>query len=417
MKRIHLILTIAFLGAFTTLQAQFDDLYYNPSDVIYEEEVYVEDYNYDDEYGYEDPDYANGVYNYWDDYDNYYGTRIRRFNRTYVNLGYYSTFGCNNFFYDPWDIYYNPYGGYRGTNIYFGFSFGPPVWGWNRGWNNWGWNRWNRWDRWHNNWGWNNACVGGWGNNWYGGGYWGNGWAGGGWNNGWNGGGWNNVNVINNNVYATNNPKGTYYGSRRGGSTSSSVKGERPPGRSTGRDITTTNHSLGTIDNNGTIVKEKQIRGKSEPGLAANTSSARVLTNNETSPRLAKRPIGVAENESPSPRGVTKTSPTRNSASGLSSRNTSPNPRRVERSTERPSRRSYANESRSRNTSPNPTRVERSSERPSRRAYGTSSRASERNTSPAPARVERPSTTSTRKSYSNSNSNSNRQQSVRPSSR
>ena len=120
MKRLHLILTVALLGAISTLQAQFDDLYYDPTDVNYSEEVVVDEYYYDnDDYAYEDEDYAHGVYNYWDDYDNYYGTRIRRFRRTYVNLGFYNTFGCNNFFFDPWGVNYNPYWGPSGTNIYF----------------------------------------------------------------------------------------------------------------------------------------------------------------------------------------------------------------------------------------------------------------------------------------------------------
>ena len=211
-----------------------------------------------------------------------------------------------------------------------------------------------------------------------------------------------------------------HYGSRRGGSTSSSVKGERLPGRSTGpnREAIATNHSLGAVNNNGTIVKEKQIRSKSEPGLASNTSSSRELREYEASPRLGegKRSVGIARNESEVPSRTRKVSPDQIARSS-SSRNVSPNPSRVERSAERPSRRAYGYDSQSsRNASPNPSRVERPADRPTRRAYGSQSRASERNTSPNPSRVDRSNTQSSRRSYSGSN-NSSRQQSTRPSSR
>lgn len=216
MKKLRYIFILALGLAGFGAQAQFDDLYYDPSS---DDDFWFEDNNdgYDDEaydYYYEDNSYNDyDEYDYWSDYDYYYTSRLRRFHRPYVRVGFYNSWFTNSLFYDPFD-YYNPWGG-----SYFSFSYGSPYWsigystapwGWNswnnRGWNSWGYNSWG-WNGW-NSWGsYNPYCPPG----YYGGGYYRPGYA-------------NNVRVVN--TYSqTSNPKGGYYGSRRSGSTSSSVKG------------------------------------------------------------------------------------------------------------------------------------------------------------------------------------------------
>jgi hypothetical protein len=217
------------------INAQFDDLYYDPNkDATTNVSVSDQQSNnsvlaspgFDDEsYSYYDEIDDNDYYN--SDYNDYqYSTRIRRFNRPSASIAYYSPiwgFGWR-------DPYYNPYF----DNYNFGNNAVVVVVG-----NSWGWNRWNRWNSWNNcsfnNWGWNNNNCGfnNWGYNDWG---WNNGWGNnycvnnyygynnnhGNWNNGgWNNGGWNNGNNNGNN----NNPHGTYYGSRKSGSSIASTKG------------------------------------------------------------------------------------------------------------------------------------------------------------------------------------------------
>ena len=203
------------------LQAQFDDLYYDyrkdegigkkTSTVSYNDDYRNEDESYQDEY--DNDEYSN--------YDEYaYSSRIRRFHQPVVTSRYYSSF--DSWWYD--DYYNDSYYGYNGNNsvnIFIGSSFGNwnRPWGFNswNNWNNgWGYNSWNTWNR---PWGWNswNSCPNyGWGNNiYYGNVFYGNNWNG---NNNWNNNGWNNWN----NGYESSNKS---YGSRKGGSLTSSVKG------------------------------------------------------------------------------------------------------------------------------------------------------------------------------------------------
>ncbi len=219
------------------INAQFDDLYYDPnkdaalstsSSGQYTDNSNATSSDFDDQsYDYYDEIDDNDYYN--SDYDDYqYSTRMRRFGRPSACITYYSPiwgFGWR-------DPYYNPYY----DNYFYGNNAAVVVIG-----NSWGWNRWNRWNSWNNygwnNWGWNNNYCGyndwGWNNGW------GNGWGNnycvnnyygynnhhGNWNNGgWNNGGWNNGNNGNNNG-GNNNGHGTYYGSRKSGSSIASTKG------------------------------------------------------------------------------------------------------------------------------------------------------------------------------------------------
>jgi len=154
-----------------------------------------------------------------ENFDEYsYSSRISRFHNPVVNPYYFNSFD------NWWNL---PGSGFMpgsfmtvGSGFNNGFGFSP----WNRPWNNWGCNSWSPWNSpWSNNW----MGFSGYGNNiflmqnFYGNGWNGgwNHWNHGGWNSwnngGWNGGGWN----------GGFEPVNKIYGSRKTGSTSSSVKG------------------------------------------------------------------------------------------------------------------------------------------------------------------------------------------------
>lgn len=214
-----------------SMSAQFDDLYNNPIEEapVYTETVsndYGSEYTYYDEAGGYD-DYSD--YEYLSDYDSYYSSRIRRFNR--VNRcgfdyfhPYYAYSGAIDPFYDPFFnsyAYYNPFRN-RGITILVG--------------NRWG----NRWYNPYRNYGWggfanyysNPYWVGGYGYN----NYFNNGWNscppnyGGGWYA--NNGGWNNNAGYNYGSTNYDSGNGTHFGSRGGGSTSSSTAGLKDSPRS-----------------------------------------------------------------------------------------------------------------------------------------------------------------------------------------
>ncbi len=228
---------VIFMMIFSlSLNAQFDDLYYDytkdktskvsisTSNSAYEDNNrYVQEEEYGDEY------YDNDEYDNYDEYS--YSSRIRRFHRPVVQNVYYNSF-------DNWwaNDFYDPFYSNNSVNIFIGNGWNSwnRPWGWNS-WNRpWGWNSWNAgwvwnswdnpyawnagwgWNSWNRPWGWNswNNCPQyGFGNNiYYGNVYYGNGWNGNNWNN--NGNGWNNSN---------NNNK--VYGSRKGGSLTSSTAG------------------------------------------------------------------------------------------------------------------------------------------------------------------------------------------------
>lgn len=150
-----LALFLAFISQ--GIQAQFDDVYYDP-DV---ESVNDDNYNYrnnssaDSNWGSEDEDGSGSddfddEYSEWEDQDYYYSSRIRRFHRPYYGFDYYSNVYVDQYYYDPFD--YNPwildrdiylssryyrYGNYR-PGWSFGFYYSNPYWSyfdWCLGWN------------------------------------------------------------------------------------------------------------------------------------------------------------------------------------------------------------------------------------------------------------------------------------------
>lgn len=209
-----------------TVQAQYDDLYYNPDD----DHTYnyssnsnssSDNYNYDDEdYDYDNYGYDDNNYDY-DDYDYQYSSRIRRFHRPY--------YGFN--FFDPCYVdvaYYDPFFSPVGTTVliyddFYSFNSFNRFRRWNR------WNRWNSWGGGFNTWG---VSVG-WGNPWFNNG-WGPGWnrwnrwnSWSRWNDPWFNNGFSNFycppswgnNFNYNTVVNVNNSNDRYYGPRRSGST------------------------------------------------------------------------------------------------------------------------------------------------------------------------------------------------------
>ncbi|MCB0625884.1 MAG: hypothetical protein KDC43_18710, partial [Saprospiraceae bacterium] len=201
------------VGMSTTAWAQYDDLYYDPNqDSDYynsTSNTYSNDYGNDyDSYSGNDYDYDDDGYEYFDEYDYYYSSRIRRFHRPYYGFNYYDPVYVDMFYYDPFFnpgmtvLIYDDYWSYRSWsrwNRWNRWSYGP---GWNVsfGWGSpgfgfgWGYNNYNSW---YNPW-YNSYYDPYWGSNYYSSFYcppsWGNGYV---------------YNTVNNNNY--------YYGARRTG--------------------------------------------------------------------------------------------------------------------------------------------------------------------------------------------------------
>ena len=101
MKKLNYILVLSLFLIAGVVKAQFDDLYYNPDtdDTYYSDEYYDDgdDYDYFDDDEYDEYD----DYDYWRDYDNYYSSRIRRFNQPSMRLGFYNSWAYNSVFFDP----------------------------------------------------------------------------------------------------------------------------------------------------------------------------------------------------------------------------------------------------------------------------------------------------------------------------
>ena len=230
MKPNYSILTmtmIAFLMAIVSASAQYDDVYYDPSkdggtsvSEVQTEPTKPADNNYNNQ----QPDGTNDKYfdndEEYDDYDYYYSSRIRRFNRPMRGFDYFDDCYVSSYNYDPF---------WSGTTIYVGFD------------SYWDYNRWRRWNSWNYgpsfgygfgfgpsfgwNYGYNNyyspwSCYSynpypPFGNVYYNNYYYGDYGYGGGW---YNGGGYNNGN---NNYYGNT----VYYGPRKGGGSLTELKG------------------------------------------------------------------------------------------------------------------------------------------------------------------------------------------------
>ncbi len=112
----------------TGLRAQFDDVYYDP-DAFYSGKSYGYDDNTPPASGEEIIYYDDDSYEYIDDYDYYYTSRIRRFYNPYIGFGFYDPIYVGFNYYDPWAY---DYYAYPGASIYLSFGFG-----FNFFWNNW----------------------------------------------------------------------------------------------------------------------------------------------------------------------------------------------------------------------------------------------------------------------------------------
>ena len=201
MKRNNLFALLFAFFAFSWANvgmAQYDDLYYNPdTDGDYynsSSSSYTSNDYYDDNSssGYDDDDY-----DYYDDYNYHYSSRIRRFHRPYYGFNYFDPVYVDVAYYDPffaYDPFWTPgvstliYDPYWSAN-----SWRRSRWNSGFGWNSWGgpsffvsynsfYNPWR--SNWYNPWyGGNNFIV----NNYYGGGYggFGNSYYGGGYGGGY----------------------------------------------------------------------------------------------------------------------------------------------------------------------------------------------------------------------------------------
>lgn len=117
------IFTLLAITIAWSIQAQYDDVYYDPfSPQTSTSNTTSAFYNND----WEDPesaDYDNQFYEY-EDYTGYeYSSRIKRFNRPYGSMGYYSPAYVDRYYYDPFS--YNPYAPWSynsGVTIYMGYN-------------------------------------------------------------------------------------------------------------------------------------------------------------------------------------------------------------------------------------------------------------------------------------------------------
>ena len=248
-------MTIAMMVSIVSLKAQYDDVYYDPlkNGGTSVTEVYNEPAKPADNINkQEQPDGANDKYydneEDYDDYDYYYSSRIRRFDRPLRGFGYFDDCYVSSYNYDPfWSgttIYvgfdsYSDYNRWRrwnyGPSFSYGFGYGPSF-GWNFGYNNyyspWNCYSYNPYPPYGNVY-YNNYYYGDYG---YYGGYYNNGYYNGN-NNGGNGNYGSNV----------------YYGPRKGGGALTELKGN-PRGLihstpSNPRGVT--NQTPGVSNNNG----------------------------------------------------------------------------------------------------------------------------------------------------------------------
>ena len=214
MKTYFLSFLMLIIGL-TSLNAQFDDLYFNVNDI----DVYSDDF---DEYSYYDDEYDDEFYEDYDYFledDYYYSNRIRRFYRPNTALvGGWNPYSGN--FYNPYNYYDNFFVWNQPSFVinigrsvrfvpgywYGGFAYNP----WNR------WNRWNNWNRWDRGWNGGWAAGPGWAGSGFGGG------GGFGYNDCVPGGGRfinaNNGTRFTSTSTTAGSSRGTYYGSRRSGS-------------------------------------------------------------------------------------------------------------------------------------------------------------------------------------------------------
>lgn len=299
MKNTFSNLFLAIFLAFISqgIQAQFDDIYYDPDRIESSNKIDRQPAPHDlDESNNSNNLYSNSneadygfddEYTDWNDQDYYYTSRIKRFHRPYRGFDYYHGCYVDNYFYDPFefdpwnydrDIYMSSYG----YNDYYRW----------RSWNHRPWNSftyWNHWD-WCMGWSsypltysysyWSNNCHSGYNNNYYGYNNYNNNY----YNNNHYGRGNNYWNNNNNN----NSSNDTYYGSRKFGLTNTSKRGpvrvispspkvfteatgttlKPTPERGTPRRIVRT--ADGDVYDPGPVTKPDKTRTKEFPGAGSN---------------------------------------------------------------------------------------------------------------------------------------------------
>lgn len=161
-KSLILLFLAFWMAAFgSTLQAQTDDVYYDPStDAPPPADYQTTTDPANVSRGYDDGDgqYDDETYTYDDDYAYEYSSRLRRFHRPVVVYDYYDPFFTDLWVYDP---YYLP-----GASIYV---IGGDDYYTYRRWNRWNhhnhWNAWGGYDP-YGGYGWNSWGYGGGYNNW-----------------------------------------------------------------------------------------------------------------------------------------------------------------------------------------------------------------------------------------------------------
>lgn len=312
-----------------------DDLYYDPStdnrpvQTTKYEETYEEPnnvtrrYDGDDEYYYEEDDYA---------YE--YSSRIRRFHRPSNGVDYYDPLFVDLYYYDPFFL--------PGASIYtYGYN---DYWRWRR------WQRWNRWNAWnpYNPWnsygfGWNS-----WGGFYGGGGFgyggynaWNNPWV---WNNYyydpyWT---WNGCNPyygnawVNNNYYYNNNSGNnngyrpqTYTGPRHGGTTVN-------PGYARLANGTGSNGRLVASDKSAPVIEMARPNGRTNLEKAPTDKAVDQRGTNPTRPTTGARDPNATDGRNRVEQQTDKARPTREDQP---SRDVTPSRRPTQEPTEtRPSR-------------------------------------------------------------------------------
>src|SRR4030095_12702511 len=123
------LIAIGLINIISKANAQFDDVYYDPDQVILSNHYNFNDNTLQDLSNEDVTYYDNDEYQYYDDDDYSYSSRIRRFHGPSLSFGFFAPFFTASYYYDPycWDDSY-----YGGPGFYFGF-------GWNYNyWNNWG---------------------------------------------------------------------------------------------------------------------------------------------------------------------------------------------------------------------------------------------------------------------------------------
>lgn len=104
-KFLAFLLSFLIVGFAKVTFAQYDDLYYEPDtdDGYYDASSYdTEDSYATDEYQVKDSDsYDNDDYDYFNDYNYYYSSRIRRFNRPIYGSSFYDPFYVDSYYYNP----------------------------------------------------------------------------------------------------------------------------------------------------------------------------------------------------------------------------------------------------------------------------------------------------------------------------